>query len=45
VYSFFTATNLVLLITFVSGAFSGLDAQPDNVMINAKVKYLMGLSL
>jgi hypothetical protein len=45
VYSFLTVTNLVLVITFGSGTFSGLDAHPDNVMMNAKVKYLMGLSL
>jgi hypothetical protein len=45
VYSFLTVTNLVLVITFGSGAFSGLVAQPDKVMMNAKVKYLMKLSL
>ena len=45
VYSFLTVTNLVLVITFASGIFSGLDAQPDNVMISAKVRYLMKLSL
>jgi hypothetical protein len=38
-------TNLVLVITFGLGAFSGLVAQPDNVIMKAIVKYLMGLSL